>query len=199
MNLIDKNPQDKDTKYGKHKKSNNDEIGLSRHKPIANPTAINNAVERATRDKDFLNKALESIEAVRFPAYKNEIIDYLKKATNITDNDVLSLFESLDGYIRYGSAKHIRRAIEQNTPGKKVQPQISQAKRENLDVRERETRASNSIKSREAVNRAEERKDYPEVTPTAMRWFICNMCGKEFQNENDLVQHKRFESGEYEK
>ncbi|MGH9925592.1 MAG: hypothetical protein ACRD5B_09465 [Nitrososphaeraceae archaeon] len=46
MNLIDKNPQDKDTKYGKHKKSNNDEIGLSRHKPIANPTAINNAVER---------------------------------------------------------------------------------------------------------------------------------------------------------
>jgi hypothetical protein len=51
--LIDKNPQDKDTKYGKHKKSNNDEIGLSRHKPIANPTAINNAVERATRDKDF--------------------------------------------------------------------------------------------------------------------------------------------------
>lgn len=199
MNLIDKNPQDKDTKYGKHKISNNDEIGLSRHKPIANPTAINNAVERATRDKDFLNKALESIEAVRFPAYNNGIIDYLKKATNIIDNDVLSLFESLDGYIRYGSAKHIRRAVEQNTPGKKVQPQISQAKRENLDVRERETRASNSIKSREAVNRAEERKDYPEVTPTAMRWFICNKCGKEFQNQNDLVQHKRFESGEYEK
>jgi hypothetical protein len=199
MNLIDKNPQDKDTKYGKHKKSNNDEIRLSRHKPIANPTAINNAVERATRDKDFLKKALESIEAVRFPAYKNEIIDYLKKATNIIDNDVLSLFESLDGYIRYGSTKHIRRAVEQNTPGKKVQPQISQAKRENLDVRGRDTRASNSIKSREAVNRAEERKDYPEVTPTAMRWFICNMCDKEFQNQNDLVQHKRFESGEYEK
>lgn len=88
--------------------------------------------------------------------------------------------------------------MEQNTPGKKVDPQISQEKRENLDVRERETRANNSIKSREAVSRAEERKDYPEVTPTAMRLFICKICGKEFQNQNDLVQHKRFEIGEYE-
>jgi hypothetical protein len=113
--LIDKNPQDKDTKYGKHKKSNNDEIGLSRHKPIANPTAISNAVESVTRDKDFLNRALESIEAVQFPVYKNESIDFLKKATNITDNDVLSLFES-----RYDNVEHIRRAVEQNTPGKKV-------------------------------------------------------------------------------
>jgi len=191
--LIDKNPQDKDTKYGKHKKSNNDEIGLSRHKPIANPTAISNAMERVTRDKDFLNRALESIEAVQFPVYKNESIDYLKKATNITDNDVLSLFES-----RYDNVEHIRRAVEQNSPGKKVDSQISQEKRENLDVLERETRANNSIKSREAVSRAEERKDYPEVTPTAMRLFTCNMCAKEFQNQNDLVQHKRFEIGEYE-
>jgi hypothetical protein len=191
--LIDKNPQDKDTKYGKHKKSNNDEIGLSRHKPIANPTAISNAVESVTRDKDFLNRALESIEAVQFPVYKNESIDFLKKATNITDNDVLSLFES-----RYDNVEHIRRAVEQNTPGKKVDSQISQEKRENLDVLERETRANNSIKSREAVSRAEERKDYPEVTPTAMRLFTCNMCAKEFQNQNDLVQHKRFEIGEYE-
>ena len=191
--LIDKNPQDKDTKYGKHKKSNNDEIGLSRHKPKANPTAISNAAESVTRDKDFLNRALESIEAVQFPVYKNESIDYLKKATNITDNDVLSLFES-----RYDNVEHIRRAVEQNTPGRKVDSQISQEKRENLDVLERETRANNSIKSREAVSRAEERKDYPEVTPTAMRLFTCNMCAKEIQNQNDLVQHKRFEIGEYE-
>lgn len=171
---------------------------MSRHKPISNATAINNAVERATRDKDFLNKALESIEAVRFPVYKNEIINYLKKAINITDNDKLPLFESLDGYIRYDNLEHIRMAVEQNTPGKKVEPQISQEKRENLDVQGRETRANNSIKSSEAVSRAEERKDYPEVIPTAMGLFICNMCGKEFQNQDDLVQHKRFESGEYE-
>jgi hypothetical protein len=40
----------------------------------------------------------------------------------------------------------------------------------------------------------EERKDYPEVTPGAMSNFICNICGKPFQNQNDLVIHQRFES-----
>ena len=39
------------------------------------------------------------------------------------------------------------------------------------------------------------RKDYPEVTPTAMSNFVCDRCGKPFQNQNDLVQHQRFESG----
>ena len=61
-------------------------------------------MERVTRDKDFLNRALESIEAVQFPVYKNESIDYLKKATNITDSDVLSLFES-----RYDNVEHIKK------------------------------------------------------------------------------------------
>ena len=43
---------------------------------------------------------------------------------------------------------------------------------------------------------AEERNDYPEVTPRAMSNFICNTCGKPFQNQNDLLTHQRFERGE---
>jgi hypothetical protein len=39
----------------------------------------------------------------------------------------------------------------------------------------------------------EERKDYPEVTPTAMSLFICKLCGKDFQNQDDLEHHKYFE------
>ena len=27
----------------------------------------------------------------------------------------------------------------------------------------------------------------------AMSNFVCNICGKVFQNQNDLLQHKRFE------
>ena len=67
--------------------------------------------------------------------------------------------------------------------------------RESPDVRVRQTSADSSIKDREAVNESEERKDYPEVTPTAMSNFTCDKCGKEFQNQQDLVHHREFESG----
>jgi hypothetical protein len=53
-----------------------------------------------------------------------------------------------------------------------------------------------STKEKEAVNRSEERRDYPEVTPTAMSNFVCNRCGKPFQNQDDLARHQEFESGE---
>ena len=49
------------------------------------------------------------------------------------------------------------------------------------------------IKDTEAVKRSEERSDYPEVPPSAMSNFVCDKCGKIFQNQNDLLQHKRFE------
>jgi hypothetical protein len=50
-----------------------------------------------------------------------------------------------------------------------------------------------SIKDKEAPDEGEERKDYPEVPPSAMSNFVCDKCGKPFQNQNDLYQHKRFE------
>ena len=59
---------------------------------------------------------------------------------------------------------------------------------------------SSSIKEREAVNnKSEERKDYPEVTPTAMSEYICNICGKSFQNNDDLIHHQHFETEEMKK
>jgi len=105
------------------------------------------------------------------------------------------LFESLDGYILYNDLYHIRKSIEQNIPEKKLENQISDQKREHPDVRIRETRSNQSVKEREAVNPREERTDYPEVTPTAMSVFVCSMCGKPFQNQDDLVRHRRFEGG----
>ena len=89
----------------------------------------------------------------------------------------------------------MQKAIEENSPQKKRDYQITDATRENPDVRTRPTTADASIKSREAANEKEERKDYPEVTPTAMSNFVCDRCGKPFQNQNDLLQHRKFESG----
>lgn len=185
-----------DNAKGKNNKSSdnkNSTIGLSRHKPAFNSLVLNQAVERAIKDKGFLNNAIETIKPIKFPAYKRDIINYLKNTKNKKDKDIIPLFESLDGYILYNDLYHIRKSIERNIPEKKLEHQISDQKRRNLDVRTRETRSNKSIKEREAVNPKEERKDYPEVTPTAMSLFICKLCGKDFQNQDDLEHHKRFE------
>jgi hypothetical protein len=67
-------------------------------------------------------------------------------------------------------------------------------------IREKETRknegrrrTNESTKDKEAPNESEERNDYPEVPPSAMSNYVCDKCGKPFQNQNDLIQHKRFE------
>ncbi|MGB7664712.1 MAG: hypothetical protein WBL67_18420 [Nitrososphaeraceae archaeon] len=182
-----------------NKRVNKDIIRTSRHKPTFNTLSINHAIERAIKDDKFLNDALKSIESVEFPAYKNDIIDYVNNNNENIDKEIVSLFESLDGYIQYKDPYHVRKSIEQNIPKKKLNNQISDQKRQNPDVRTRETRSNKSIKDREAINLSEERKDYPEVTPTAMSVFICSMCGKEFQNQDDLVHHRQFEGGENQK
>ena len=88
-----------------------------------------------------------------------------------------------------------KKAFEENIPAKKRDYEMTDNTRESPDVRVRQTSADSSIKDREAVNESEERKDYPEVTPTAMSNFTCDKCGKEFQNQQDLVHHREFESG----
>jgi hypothetical protein len=62
-------------------------------------------------------------------------------------------------------------------------------------VSTRTTTADASTKEREAVNEREERKDYPEVTPTAISNFVCDRCGKDFQNQDELVRHRKFKTG----
>jgi hypothetical protein len=182
------------TKRRKNKISNNkySAVLASKHKPIYNAPSLNCAVERAIKDEGFLNNAMETIKPIKFPAYKRDIINYLNK-TNNEDKDIISLFETLDGYILYNDSYHIRKSIERNISEKKLEHQISDQKRRNLNVRVREPLSNKSIKEREAVNTMEERKDYPEVTPTAMSLFICKLCGKDFQNQDDLEHHKYFE------
>jgi hypothetical protein len=122
-------------------------------------------------------------------------------STLIYDNSIdyqicFALFESLDGYIQYRDIYHVQKALEGNSLEKKKTYQITDQTREQPTVRTRPTTADNSIKEREAVSKDEERKDYPEVPPSAMSNFICNTCGKQFQNQNDLIQHQHFEGTE---
>jgi hypothetical protein len=182
--------------YKGKKKTAKDMVESSKHISTFDTDLINQALDRAIKDDKFVNEAIKSIESVKFPAYKNDILHYLKIENENADKEIVSLFESLDGYIQYKDTYHVRKSIEQNIPKRKLNNQISDQKRQNLDVRTRETRSNKSVKDREAVNVSEERKDYPEITPTAMSVFICSMCGKEFQNQDDLVHHRQFEGGE---
>src|ERR687887_427723 len=129
---------------------------------------------------------------MRFPTFKNNIIDHIRSIAAI-DEDVISLFESPDGYIKFKDPYHVQKALEENIPAKKKEYQITDKTREQPVVRTHNTTtADKSIKEREAVNKYEERKDYPEVTPTAMSTFKCSTCGKSFENQDDLAHHIRF-------
>lgn len=173
-------------------------IDAAKHMPAYDATRINRAIERATREPDFVNRAVAQLEGLTFPAFKHNILDHIRKINvdrGEEGRDVIALFESLSGYIQFRDQYHVQKAFEENIPAKKKDYQITDNKRESPDVRIRETYADASIKDREAVSEREERKDYPEVSPTAMTNFICDNCHKQFQNQQDLIQHKQFESG----
>lgn len=74
-----------------------------------------------------------------------------------------------------------------------MQNQISDETRQHLNFNVRPVIPGQGMKEREVTSKEEEREDYQEIPPTTPSVYICDMCGKDFQNQNDLGQHKRFE------
>ena len=175
----------------KRKDTHKDTIESVQHSSVYDTHAMNKAIEKASRDPNFINKSVQILKEMEFPSYKANILNYVKRSTN--ESDVLSLFESLDGYIEYKDQYHVQKALEENSSEKKITNQISESTRHHPEVRTHNKTIDQSIKHTEAVDKSEERNDYPEVPPSAMSNFVCDKCGKIFQNQNDLLQHKRFE------
>jgi hypothetical protein len=170
------------------------DVTSEKQSPEFDTDSINRAIEKASKDQSFINTAINLIKEMKFPAYKKDIINQVKHVASMDDDpDIIALFESLDGYIQYRDICHVQKALEENNLEKKRTYQITDQTRDQSTVRTRHTTSDDSIKEREAVSKDEERKDYPEVPPSAMSNFICNTCGKQFQNQNDLIQHQRFE------
>ncbi|MDQ3869203.1 MAG: hypothetical protein M3250_06565 [Thermoproteota archaeon] len=176
--------------------NSNTDVSSTKHEPTYDTKLINRAIEKGSRDANFLGYAASLLAEMQFPAFKNNILEYVHQVTS--DKNVIALFESLDGYIKFKDLYHVKKALEENNPEKKQTYQISNERRENPDVRAQEVTKVSGKKERErkSLNMTEERSDYPEVTPGAMSNFICNTCGKPFQNQNDLLTHQRFERGE---
>jgi len=98
-------------------------ISEVRHKPTHDSESLNQAVDRTINDQNFLNTIIKLLGDLNFPAFKNNIIDHIKKETK--DPGVISLFESLDGYIQFRDQYHVQKALEVNDPKKKEDNQIT--------------------------------------------------------------------------
>jgi hypothetical protein len=168
-----------------------DTVDESVHRSTLDTQRINRAIERVARgDDQFIANAVGLLDGLQFPAFKHKILDHVGKKTG--DGEVIWLFESLNGYIAYKDAYHVQKAIEENGTKYKTKNQMSDETRQRPNFA-RPATAGVGIKGREVANTREERKDYPEIPPSTMSNFVCDMCGKPFQNQDDLVQHKRFE------
>jgi len=160
---------------------NNDssnKIESERHIPTVDSDSVNKAVERSSRDKNFISTAVEQLRGLKFPAYGSQITEYLRK--NSANDEVLALYLSLNDTMLYRDQYHVTKAFEQNNPLTKQENQITDETRTSLDVHK--------------VNPTHKRKDYPEVPATATKDYTCDLCGKTYQTPDDLVHHQEFES-----
>src|ERR1041384_5139907 len=90
-----------------------DDIRSVRHSPEFDTESINRAVESASKNDVFIQKAIKLTKDLSFPALKRDIINHVK-ANSSADPEVVALFESLNGYIEYKDAYHLRKALEEN-------------------------------------------------------------------------------------
>lgn len=90
------------------------EVHSNPHVAESDAKSINQAVEKASKDRNFIIKSLEQLDGLAFPAYKHQIMIHLKKRS--TNSETLNLYETLSGTMLYRDQYHIKTALEQNNP-----------------------------------------------------------------------------------
>jgi hypothetical protein len=152
-------------------------ISFTSNTAEGNPTSVHKAVNKAYKNRNFIVSTISQFESLKFPAYKYQILEYAKRHS--VDNDVLALLQTLNDTMLYHSKFNLEKALEQENPEVEKEHQISDETRKNSNVQN--------------IDRRQKRKDYPETPATAMKNYICNFCGKEFQRPDQLQEHREFE------
>jgi len=147
------------------------------HRPEPDHKSLHKAVNRASKDANFISKVVEQLETLKFPAYKSQILNFIQN--KFSDNDDIGLLKSLNDTVLFRSKYDVKQGLEQENSKSKQQHQISDTTRKHL-----EAQRSDQIRKR---------KDYPETPATAMINYICDLCGKEFQSKDQLTKHQVFE------
>jgi hypothetical protein len=142
-----------------------------------NHESIHNAVKKASKDANFISQVVEQLDTLKFPAYKHQILSFIQNKSS--DENAIGLLKSLNDTVLFKDKYDVKQGLEQENSESKQQNQISDKTRENLEVQHPDP--------------TQRRKDYPETPATAMKNYICNFCGKDFQSKDQLTKHQEFE------
>jgi hypothetical protein len=142
-----------------------------------NKETVHNAVKKASEDSNFISQVVEQLETMKFPAYKQQILNFIQNKSS--DRDTIGLLKSLNDGVLFQDKNAVKHGLEQENSESKQQNQISENTRKNLEVTH--------------PDKTQRRKDYPETPATAMKNYICNFCGKDFQSKDQLTKHEEFE------
>jgi hypothetical protein len=152
-------------------------IESERHDFQSDRDSICHAVNKASKSASFISRVVEQLDSLKFPAYKHQILSFVQN--KFSDNDDIGLLKSLNDTVLFRSKYDVKKGLEQENSETKQQHQISDTTRKHLEVQHHD--------------QTHRRKDYPEIPATAMKNYICDFCGKEFQSKDQLTMHQDFE------
>jgi hypothetical protein len=152
-------------------------IEAVRHTAENDRESVQNAVKKASEDSNFISQVVDQLESLKFPAYKHQILSFIQNKSS--DNNTIGLLKSLNDAVLFQNKYAVKQRLEQENSELKQQNQISENTRKNLEVKH--------------PDNSQKRKDYPETPATAMKNYICNFCGKDFQSKDQLTKHEEFE------
>lgn len=173
-------------------------------RPGLESRALNDSVGRAIADQDFVERVIELLKGMEFPAFKQEILDYVTEA-NMSEDQVLSVLNTLSGYNAYRELNQVREAIEVNRPRTRHHGNDSpdtfptQGQGEHAAEVERSRYESTPTRkhvSETKVNVAPDRNQGAVMAQNPRSAAVCDLCGATFATANQLVQHKKEEKGE---
>lgn len=152
-------------------------IEAVRHTAENDHESVHNAVNKASKDASFISQVVEQLDTLKFPAYKHDILSFIKDKSS--DANAVGLLKSLNDTVLFRDKYDVMQGLKQENSESKQQNQISDNTRKNLEVQH--------------PDKTQRRKDYPETPATAMKNYICNFCGKDFQSKDQLTKHQEFE------
>jgi hypothetical protein len=161
---------------------NNDETRVysSYHTSQFDNALLNEAIQKAIKDKEFINSSLNLLKNAKFPIYKDKIIEHVQKLTN--DKITIALFQTLSDSLEYKNIEQIRNIFQSNIPAKNSPSRTKNP--EELNVNPLTTKQNQ--KSPTSDNN-------DPVSDDAMREYICNKCGKSFLTREHLHIHQKLE------
>jgi hypothetical protein len=170
----------KDNVVDNYNDANETKVYSSYHPSQFDNTLLNEAIQKAIKDKEFINSSLNLLKNAKFPIYKDKIIEHVQKLTN--DKITIALFQTLSDSLEYNNIEQIRNIFQSNIPAKNSPSRTKNS--EELNVNPLTTKQNQ--KSPTSDNN-------DSLSNDAMQEYTCNKCGKSFLTREDLHKHQKFE------